>query len=148
LHPFDYKESMLPNYLFPESVARASGEGPVVEAGAFRGKLAVATLGITRTLEQEGLEVSIWGSADGDAWSERPLARFPQKFYCGLYSILLNLSAYPEARYLQVRWKMSRWDRREPLPLFGFYVFVEESGSRLRPAVEQKNVAWASAAAG
>ena len=126
---------MLPSYLFPESVARESGEGPAVEAGKLRGKLAVATLGITRTLEQEGLEVSIWGSSDQQEWGERPLARFPQKFYCGLYSILLNLSPYPEMRYLQVRWKMSRWDRREPVPLFGFYVFAEESGSRLRAAV-------------
>src|SRR5216684_9060448 len=107
---------MLTNYLFPESVARENGEGPAVEAGALRGKLAVATLGITRTLEQEGLEVSIWGSSDGQVWGERPLARFPQKFYCGLYSTLLNLSPYPEICYLQVRWKMSHRNRREPLP--------------------------------
>jgi hypothetical protein len=138
------------NYLFPESVARKSGEGPAVEAGGFRGKLAVATLGITRTLEQAGLEVSIWGSSGQQDWSEQPLARFPRKFYCGLYSILLNLSPYPRICYLKVRWKMSRGDRRETLPLFGFYVFVEESGARLRPAVEQKSehaLDWASVVA-
>ena len=141
----------MPNYLFPESVARTSGEGLAVETGTFRGKLAVATLGITQTIEQEALEVSIWGSCDGQDWGHRPLARFPQKFYCGLYSILLNLSPYPEVRYLQVRWKMSRWDRREPLPLFGFHVFVEESGSRLRPAVQSKSedaAEWGSAVIG
>ena len=74
-----------------------------------------------------------------------------QKFVLRVVLDLAELSPYPEIRYLQVRWKMTRWDRREPLPLFGFYVFVEESGSRLRPAIEQKNedaVAWASVVAG
>jgi hypothetical protein len=51
---------------------------------------------------------------------------FPQKFYCGTYQIQLDLSPYPEIKYVRVQWKASRWGRGNPNPLFGFYVFAEE----------------------
>jgi hypothetical protein len=126
---------MLRNFLLPESIARADGMGPEIDLGPKRGKLLVLTLGITRILEQESLEVSIWGSPDGESWSARPLAKFPPKYYCGLYSILLNLGSNPDLRYVRVQWKMSRWSKRDTLPMFGFYVYAEESGSRVSAAV-------------
>jgi hypothetical protein len=126
---------MLPNFLLPESIARADGVGPEIELGSQCGKLLVLTLGIDRIIEQESLEVSVWGSPDGANWGVRPLATFPPKFYCGIYSTLLNLSSRPEIEAVRVQWKMSRWTRGESMPMFGFYVYAEESGARVSAAV-------------
>lgn len=127
--------SLLPNFLVPESVQRADGESEAFALGPLKGKLIVLTLGITRIIEQESLDVSIWGSADGADWGERPLAAFPQKFYCGTYTIVVDLSKHPEVSYLKARWKMSRWGRGDPKPLFGFYLYAEAlSGEVAMPA--------------
>jgi hypothetical protein len=126
---------MLRNFLLPESIARADGTGPEIDLGSKRGKLLVLTLGITRILEQERLEVTVYGSLDGEEWESKPLAKFPPKFYCGLYSILLNLGSRADVRFLRVHWKMSRWNKRESVPMFGFYVYAEESGARVSVAV-------------
>jgi hypothetical protein len=126
---------MLRNFLLPESIARADGTGPEIDLASKRGKLLVLTLGITRILEQESLEVTVWGSADGENWDSKPMAKFPPKFYCGLYSILLNLGSRPDVRFLRINWTMSRWSKRESLPMFGFYVYAEESGARVSVAV-------------
>jgi len=126
---------MLPTLLLPESIARADGTGPELDLGSKRGKLLVLTLGITRIIEQESLEVSIVGSSDGERWAQRPMAIFPPKFYCGIYSILLNLASHPEVRFVRVTWKMSRWSKGRTMPMFGFYVYAEESGSRVSAAV-------------
>jgi hypothetical protein len=126
---------MLRNFLLPESIARADGTGPEIELGSTRGKLLVLTLGITRILEQESLEITVCGSADGERWEPDPLVKFPPKFYCGLYSILLNLGSRNDLKFLRVQWKMSRWSKRESMPMFGFYVYAEESGARVSVAV-------------
>src|SRR4051794_27536144 len=94
--------SMLPKFLLPETVTRQNGAGPEMELGRESGKQLLLTLGITRTVEQESLDVEIWGSSDKSDWGEKPLLRFPQKFYCGTYSMSLNLSARPEVKYLRV----------------------------------------------
>ena len=125
---------MLPNFLLPESVARASGSGAELELDELRGKLLVLTLGITQIIEQESLEISIWGSSDGEDWGLRPLARFPPKFYCGIYSILLNLASRPDIQYLRAEWKMGRWGKTADSPMFGFYLYAEESGTRVSVA--------------
>jgi len=126
---------MLRNFLLPESIARADGVGPEIDLGSKRGKLLVLTLGITRILEQERLDITVWGSPDGEKWGSKPLAKFPPKFYCGLYSILLNLGSRPDVKFVHVQWKMSRWSKRESVPMFGFYLYAEESGARVSVAV-------------
>jgi hypothetical protein len=83
------------------------------------------TLGITRIIEQESLDLTIWASADGTNWGDKPVFAFPQKFYCGVYTILVDLAAHAEARYLRAQWKLSRWGRGEPTPLFEFYLFAK-----------------------
>lgn len=122
---------MLQNSLLSETIARTDGFGPVADVSQEAGKLLVLTLGITRIIEQESLDVSIWGSRNQTDWGEKPLVSFPQKFYCGMYSILLNLSGHSEIKYLQVHWKMSRWNNNNPTPLFEFYVDAEPSGTRV-----------------
>lgn len=118
---------MLPAFLVPEIDVEENGSGTVLDLGSAHGTALRLTLGITRALEQESLDLSIWGSADGATWQEHPLASFPQKFYCGTYSILVDLSKHPEVRCLQARWKMNRWGRGSLKPKFGFYLFVQAS---------------------
>jgi hypothetical protein len=122
---------MPPNFLSPESIVKGDGVGPKIDLGVIRGKLLVLTLGITRIIEQESLEVSVWGSEDGHNWGTHPLAIFPLKFYCGLYSILLNLAGRAETSFVRVQWKMSRWRKGAAIPMCGFYLYAEESGSRV-----------------
>ena len=125
----------MPTYWVPECVIEAEGIGPEIELGTDAEKLLVLTLGINHTIEKQGLVLSIWGSPDGRDWGSRPLLSFPQKYYCGMYSVLLNLVKYPDARYLRVEWKMNRWSKGDATPMFGFYVFAEVSGSRVSAAV-------------
>ena len=137
---------MLPKFLLPECITRADGVGPKIELGAVSGKLLVLTLGINRIVEQERLVLSIWGSSNGVDWGTKPLASFPPKFYCGMYSILLNLAKFPDVRYVRSEWKMNRWGKSDQTPLFGFYVFAEESGARVSPATVAANAAAAAIA--
>jgi len=87
---------------------------------------------LTRILEQENLDVSIWGSVDKANW--QPVAAFPRKFYCGTYSMFLDLSRRPEIRYLRAQYKMGRWGRGGATPLFGFYLFAEEAHAHVAGA--------------
>ena len=116
---------MLPNFLLPDQVVRQNGSGPATELGEQAGGVVAVTLGVNRIIEQESLDVTIWGSPDGQAWSDKPIAAFPQKFYCGTYSLVLDLTERPDVRFLRADWKMNRWGRGEPTPLFGLYVFAE-----------------------
>jgi hypothetical protein len=116
---------MVPGFLFPEGIAREDGCSAETSLGESRGRPLLLTLGITRVLEQESLDVSVWGSADGQAW--QPLAAFPQKSYCGIYSLMLDLSRRREIRYLRAHWRMGRWGGGESKPLAGFYLMAEES---------------------
>ena len=125
---------MLGKFLLPENIARTDGIGPSIDVAVDRSKLLVITLCIGQVLEHERLTISIWGSPDTSNWAFGPLMSFPSKYYCGMYSRLLNLANYPDVRYLRVEWKMSRWAMREITPLFGFYVFAEASGARVRGA--------------
>ncbi|MGA2132745.1 MAG: hypothetical protein ABSH50_10665 [Bryobacteraceae bacterium] len=116
---------MLPGFLLPETTIREAGNGPGVDLGENRGGLILLTLGITRIIEQESLDVSIWASADNSEWGAKPVSSFPQKFYCGTYQILLDLRSQPEAQYLRVKYQAQRWGKGEPKPLFEAYVFAQ-----------------------
>jgi hypothetical protein len=117
---------MLPAFLQTETTVREAGTGPELDLGDSRGVLLMLTLGITRIVEQESLDVSIWGSADNTDWGAKPLVAFPQKFYCGTYQILLDLAAHPDVRYLRAKWQVQRWGKGDPKPLFGMYLFIQE----------------------
>ena len=120
-----------PKCLLPESVRKGDGVGPVVALDDHCSKLLVVTLGITDVVERTGLTVSVWGSQDQNEWGSNPLLTFRQRQYCGVYSVLLNMAMHTELRYLRVQWNMNRWGRGERIPLFGFEVFLEESGARV-----------------
>jgi hypothetical protein len=116
--------------LLEETVIHGSGFGPAVALGPLRGGLIVATVGITRIIPYETIEVSLWGSSDGHAWGARPLATFPRKSYCGLYSTILNLSAYPDVEHVRAAWTVESLGARGARPMFGACIYVEESGVR------------------
>jgi hypothetical protein len=117
--------------LLQESVRKGDGIGPVVDLDEYCSKLLVVTLGITDVVERTGLTVSVWGSSDQSDWGAGPLLTFRQRQYCGVYSVLLNLARHSNVRYLRVQWAMNRWGKGERTPLFGFEVFLEESGARV-----------------
>ncbi len=122
---------MLPEFLLPETTVRDVGTSPELNLGEQQGGTLILTLGITRIIEQESIDISIWGSADGTDWGTKPLATFPQKFYCGTYQIVLDLSERPELKYLRAKWQMNRWGKGDPKPLFTIYLFVQAMSQRL-----------------
>jgi len=122
---------MLPNFLIPEAERRADGTGEALDLGQSKSKVVKLTLGITRIIEQQSLDISVWGSADNVNWGTKPLAAFPQKFYCGTYSILLDLLDNPDVQYIRAQWKVGRWGRGESKPLFDFYLFAEEASIQI-----------------
>ncbi len=94
---------MLPEFLLTETTVREAGTGPAVVLGEQKGGTLVLTLGITRIIEQESIDLSIWGSADGTDWGTKPVASFPQKFYCGTYQIIADLSERSDVSFLRVQ---------------------------------------------
>jgi hypothetical protein len=122
---------MLPQFLLPETTVREAGTGPVIGLGEERGGTLILTLGITRIIEQESLDISIWGSADESDWGTKPLVAFPQKFYCGTYQILLDLTDRPDVKFLRVKWAVNRWGKGDPKPLFTVYLFVQQMERQL-----------------
>ena len=125
---------MLPGFLLPETTVREAGNSSEMDVGESKGSLVLLTLGITRIIEQESLDVSIWGSADGHEWGTKPLIAFPQKFYCGTYQILLDLTAHADVRFLRVKWSAQRWGKGDTRPMFGFYIFAQEMKQQLLAA--------------
>jgi hypothetical protein len=116
---------MLPQFLLPETTVREAGTSPDITLSDQQGGTLILTLGITRIIEQESIDISIWGSADGAEWGAKPLVSFPQKFYCGTYQIILDLSSHLDVKFLRVKWQVSRWGKGDPKPLFGVYLFVQ-----------------------
>ena len=117
---------MLPEFLLPETTVREAGAGPAMSLDTNPGGVLILTLGITRIIEQESLDLSIWGSADGVDWGTRPVVAFPQKFYCGTYQLMLDLSDRLDVKYLRAKWQVNRWGKGDPTPLFDLYLFVKE----------------------
>jgi hypothetical protein len=123
---------MIPVFLLPEFVMREDGHGASIALDSSEHKTVLLTLGITQIVEQESLDVAICGSADGETWQQ--LCAFPQKFYCGTYSLVLDLARYPNIREIRAQWKMGRWGRGDQKPLFGFYLFAELAGRKMAGA--------------
>jgi hypothetical protein len=123
---------MLPQFLVPEITVREAGTGSAIDLGGEPCEAVTLTLGLTRIIEQECIDVTISGSADGTNWVL--VAAFPQKFYCGTYQLALDLSNRPEIKYLRAHWQVARWGKGDPKPLFGVYLFAEEIRSRMAMA--------------
>lgn len=77
-------------------------------------------------MEQESLDVSIFGSPDGTTWEPKSIAAFRQEFYTGETPLLLDLSAYPNVKFVRAHWEMARWGRGTETTMFEFGVTMKE----------------------
>ena len=119
-------------YVVPACAVHSDGCGPIFELSSLeRGTLLVLTLAINCVLEHERLFVSVWGSQDAENWGTAPLVSFTPKYYCGLYSTLLSLTAHPEIRYIRAQWRMQQLKKATKQLMFGFHISVEQSGARI-----------------
>ena len=113
--------------LVPEkTVATAKGDGPAVELRASEGRVFLLTLIVTDIIEQESLDVSIFGSADGTTWDAKPIVAFPQKFYREEAPLLLDLTSRPDVKFVRAHWEVARWGRGTETPMFEFHVTLKE----------------------
>jgi hypothetical protein len=118
---------MVDTFLVPEkTVVNAKGDGPVVDVSSASNRVFLLTLNITGIVEQESLDVSIFGSTDGTTWVPKPATNFPQKFYQAQHPLLLDLTGHPEAKFLRAHWEVSRWGRGSETPMFEFNVTIKE----------------------
>ncbi|MDQ6700916.1 MAG: hypothetical protein M3Z36_12120 [Acidobacteriota bacterium] len=114
---------MLPAFLLPESEIRECGVSPELDLGEVHEESLLLTVGITHIVERESLDLSIWGSADGEDWGSTPLLTFPRKSYCGVYRMVLDLR--PGIVHLRAKWRIKRWRNSDAKPLFGVYISAE-----------------------
>lgn len=108
------------------TVVSAKGDGPSVDVSAAKNRVFLATLSIAKIIEQESLDVSILGSADGTTWGAKSIVAFPQKFYCEEAPLLLDLTGHPDVRFVRAHWEVARWGRGTETPMFEFGVSVKE----------------------
>lgn len=118
---------MLDTLLVPEkTVVNGKGDGASVDVSAASYRVLLATLHITNIIEQESLDVSLYGSADGTTWDAKPIAAFPQKFYRGQQPLLVDLSQHPNVKFVRAHWDTNRWGRGTETPMFEFHVTLKE----------------------
>jgi len=117
---------MLDAFLVPaNTVITAKGDSAPLDISEAASRVFLLTLSVSSIVEQEALEVSLFTSADGTTWETKPVASLPQKFYLGEYSLLVDLSQSPSAKFVRAHWEVTRWGRGSTTPKF-------EIGLRLR----------------
>lgn len=119
--------AMLDIFLVPEATTvMAKGDGTAEDVSGAGHRVFLLQLNITRVLEQQALDVSVVGSADGAAWGQKSLIAFPQKFYRGEHPLLLDLRQQPEIKFVRAHWEVSRWGRGPETPMFQFQLRMRE----------------------
>ncbi len=118
---------MIDTFLVAENtIVSTKGDGTAVEVSGAVNRVFLLSLNIAEIIEQESIDVSIFGSADGVAWGAKPLITFPQKFYRAEHPMLLDLSGHPEVKFLRSHWEVARWGRGTETPMFKFGVSIRE----------------------
>jgi hypothetical protein len=96
----------------------SNGGGQAVDVSSSETRTFLCRLTISDQIEQESLDVSIWGSTDGQDFGKKPLLKIPQQFYCGITKMVLDISFRPEVKFLVAKWELNRWGRVAPTPMF------------------------------
>src|SRR5664279_5409493 len=123
---------MIDAFLVPDNtVITAKGDSGPLDVSAASNPALLATLSITKTVEQESIEVSFFTSADGATWETKPVASLPQKFYIGVYPLLVDLSQANGAKFLRAHWQVNRWGRGPVTPSFEVGLRVREIPAEL-----------------
>jgi hypothetical protein len=108
------------------SKLEANGIGRPFDISCSESRTFLCRLTISEQLEQESLDVSIWGSPDGQNFGKTPLLKIPQQFYRGCTKMVLDISLRSEIRFLQAKWELNRWGRVSPTPMFVAELLLEE----------------------
>lgn len=108
------------------SKLESNADGQSIDISSSETRTFLCCLTVTEQLEQESLDVSIWGSADGQNFGKRPLLKIPQQFYCGTTKMVLDISLRSEVRFLRAKWEVNRWGRVAPTPMFIAGLDLEE----------------------
>ena len=102
----------------PNTKMESNGDGASFDISGSATRTFLCLLTVADQLEQESLDVSIYGSAEGITWTPKPLLKLPQQFYRGSTKMVLDLSLRPEVKFIRARWEVNRWGRGSPLPMF------------------------------
>lgn len=109
-----------------ETKVEENGEGERVDISASSTRTFFCIMVITDQIEQESIDVSIWGSADGEHWGAHPILKLPQRFYKGETRAVLELVLVPEVKFIRAHWELNRWGRVAPLPMFRVGLQLQE----------------------
>jgi len=119
------------------ALLETNGEGEPVNVGASTTRTFLCNLLISDQIEQESIDVSIWGSADGQNWGTHPILKLPQRFYRGETRAVLELALRPEVKFIRAKWELNRWGRVAPLPMFRAGLHLAEVPAMPRSAALQ-----------
>jgi hypothetical protein len=118
---------MIDAFLIPEkTLVTAKGDSEPLDLSTAASRAFLATLSITKIVEQESFELSFFTSADDTTWETKPVATLPQKFYPGVYPLLVDLSQAATAKFLRAHWEVNRWGRGPTAPSFEVSLRIRE----------------------
>jgi hypothetical protein len=106
------------NLIPPDTRMEASCDGAAFDISGSATRTFLCLLTVTDQIEQESLDVLIYGSVDGENWTKKPILKLPQQFYRGTTKLVLDLSLRPEIKFIRARSELNRWGRGAPLPMF------------------------------
>jgi hypothetical protein len=105
--------------LIPQgTLVKENGFSAAVDMRASQTRTFFCVMDITDQIEQESVDVSIWGSTDGENWGTHPILKLPQQFYRSETRSVLDLILVPEINFIRAGWELNRWGRVAPLPMF------------------------------
>jgi hypothetical protein len=105
--------------LIPQgTLVQENGSGSAVDIRTSPTRTFFCVMDISDQIEQESVDVAIWGSADGENWGTQPILKLPQQFYRGETRAVLDLSLVPGINFIRAGWELNRWGRVAPLPKF------------------------------
>jgi hypothetical protein len=124
-----------------KTVASAKGDGTAIDVSGANERVFLVVLEISKIIEQEALELSVFGSADGLTWSAKPIVTFPQRFYCQQTPLLMDLTAHADVKFVRAHWDVARWGRGTETPMFEFGVTMSEVPAEVLNEARTKAIA-------
>jgi hypothetical protein len=121
----------------PHTLLEGTADGGAVDVSASATRTFLCTMEISDQIEQESLDVSIWGSADGQNWGTHPILKLPQRFYRGETRAVLELSLRPEVKFIRAKWELNKWGRGAPVPMFRAGLHLSEVPAMPLPSALQ-----------
>ena len=110
----------------PGTLLQENGHGEAVDIRGSGTRTFYCTMLVLDQIEQESVDVAIWGSADGENWGTHPVLKLPQQFYRGETRAVLELNLVPEVKFVRAGWELNRWGRVAPTPMFVLGLHLSE----------------------